>query len=683
MIAQEASQVRKMVGIQTGSQRMALMRVMLGLALCVLIGGMAPTAAAWRANDSTPPQRVYALQTDGIWVSDDAGISWTQAGALPSRPLAIAASQETPGLVFVGTESLGLVRSNDGGASWQPVDTAVLAKGQAASVAVTALAIDPEDEQIVYAATNIWLGTNPAHLIPFGVAVSVDGGRQWLQLSRAQLGDTPLQRLEPVTGQPLSVVTFNSTGSNTVSLKMSPELLGLLQDGDPAVRASAARAIGLIGDLIGDPVALPSRPLAIAVAQGTPGLVFVGTESDGLLRSNDGGASWQPVDTAVLAKGQAASVAVTALAIDPEDEQIVYAATNIWLGTNPAHLIPFGVAVSVDGGRQWLQLSRAQLGDTPLQRLEPVTGQPLSVVTFNSTGSNTVSLKMSPELLGLLQDGDPAVRASAARAIGLIGDAAALPGLMQALADTDALAGQRIAEAIGRIGDRSISADLLTVLGSAPPAERARAALALGLLKSEEAVPGLAALLSAGDPEAQRVAAEALAAIGTPAAMAALMAPLADPQMTSARHAAMGGLEAAGQSAVAPLAAALHDGNAVVRANAAEMLGWLKSADAVAGLARLLSDPDPAVQAQAAWALGEINTGPARLALIPAPILAPVARPVAAAPLIALPGAIAAVPANFGTLAAVAALSVLAMLAMLAIVLIWKGPRPASHLGPA
>ncbi len=413
-----------------------------------------------------PSQRLYARQAAGIWFSDDAGITWSQAGALPSRPLAMAVIERTsspgmPGSVFVGTESRGLLRSDDGGASWQPVESAVLAGGNAAPLAVTALAIDPEDEQIIYAATNIWLGTNPAHLTPLGVAVSVDGGRQWLQLSRAALSDTPVWHLEPVAGQPLSVVTVNSTGSSTVSLKMSPELLGLLQDGDPAVRASAARAIGLIGDLISDSAALPSRPLAMAVAKrtsapGTSGLVFVGTESDGLLRSNDGGASWQPVDSAVLARGYAAPLAVTALAIDPEDEQIVYAATNIWLGTNTAHLTPLGVAVSVDGGRQWLQLNRAELGDTPVQSLEPVAGQPLSVVTVNSTGSSTVSLALSPALLGLLQDGNPAVRASAARAIGLIGDAAALPGLLQALADTDALAGQRIAEAIGRIGDRII-----------------------------------------------------------------------------------------------------------------------------------------------------------------------------------------------------------------------------------
>ena len=217
-------------------------------------------------------------------------------------------------------------------------------------------------------------------------------------------------------------------------------------------------------------------------------------------------------------------------------------------------------------------------------------------------------------------------------------------------------------------------------------------------MKSPEAVPGLVVLLTTGDPAAQRVAAEALAAIGTPSAIAALMAPLADPQMTPARQAAMGGLEAAGRSAVSPLVAALLDDNAVVRANAAEMLGWLKPvddagqrADAVAGLARLLSDPAPTVQAQAAWALREMDTDDARLALISAPIpalhsapiLAPSAvRPVVPAPLVALPAAIAGIPAETWPLATTAGLLIIVLLAVLAVVLLWKGPRPASGLGP-
>ena len=418
--------------------------------------------------------------------------------------------------------------------------------------------------------------------------------------------------------------------------------------------------------------ALTSRPLSMAVASDTPGLVFVGTESVGLLRSNDGAASWQPVESAVLSGGYAVALAVTALAIDPQDEQIIYASANTWLGTSAARLSPLGVAVSVDGGRQWIQMSRAQLRDIPVLRLVPVAGHPLAVVMVTSTAGDVATLTLSAELLDLLKAGSPAVRASAARAIGLIGNSAALPALVQTLADPDALTGQRAAEAIGRIGDRSVSPALLSMLGTAPAAERTWAALALGLLRTEEAVPGLAALLRSDVPGTGSVAATALAAIGTPAAFAALMAPFADQQLTSARHAAMGALEVAGTPAVAPLAAALADKNPVVRANSAEMLGWLKAAGAVADLTPLLSDSNSAVRAQATWALGEIGTEPAHLALNPLPMAAGQGAALPAA----FPGTLARVPPNYWTLVAMAALAVLA-----ASMLVWKPKGPRYRLG--
>ena len=150
----------------------------------------------------------------------------------------------------------------------------------------------------------------------------------------------------------------------------------------------------------------------------------------------------------------------------------------------------------------------------------------------------------------------------------------------------------------------------------------------------------------------------------------------------------MGGLEMAGRSAAGPLIVALLDDNPVVRANAAEMLGWLQPiadlgerASAMDGLARLLTDPAPAVQIQAAWALGEMDTEPARLALNAAPTAPTAVRPVAPAPLVALPGAIADVAADYWPLATVVGLVIIVLLAMLAAVMFWKGPLPTSHLG--
>ena len=651
MVGQWIAQVRKMLGIHTGSRRMNLMQVMLGLALCVLIGGTASTAAASRGNDNTAPQRLYDRQANGIWFSDDAGISWAQAGALPSRPLAMAVAERssspgTPAPVFVGTESLGLLRSDDGGASWQPAirdgfDSEALSRGNAAPLAVTALAIDPENEQIVYAATNIWLGTSSVHLTPLGVAVSVDGGRQWLQLSTALPSDAPVWHLEPVAGQPLSVVTVNNTGSHTVSLKMSPELLGLLQDGDPAVRASAARAIELIGGkaplaaayhldagvpqgggttvsaaldaqptmyryagqpdgttevqrsqdggftwatvgMIPELVAqlavnpandtvvfartgaslwrsensgvswapvdsLPGRPLALAFAgsSGPSGLVYAGTDTQGLYSSLDSGTTWQAAGGSLSQLG-AGSLAVTAITVNPGDQNVVYAAATFTMSTPEGqHKLQY-LFISVDDGRRWFEMTPMPPADQMITQLNPISGASLAVLYGTPFGNSIANLEVSPALIGGLDNADAGIRAATARALGLYHDPALLPVLMNHLHDSDSLAGDQVARAIGMIGDRSASADLLNLLVTAPAVERTRAALALGLLKSEEAVPGLAALLSTGDPQAQRVAAEALAAIGTPSAMRTLVAPLADLQMTSARHAAMGGLETAG-----------------------------------------------------------------------------------------------------------------------------------------
>ena len=360
---------------------------------------------------------------------------------------------------------------------------------------------------------------------------------------------------------------------------------------------------------------LPSRPLSLLVGDKTRGLLMVGTESAGLWVSRDLGATWQAVEDAALAEGGAAPLAITALAVEGEHTDVLYAATAIWLGTSHARLTPIGVYASVDGGRRWLALERLALNDAPVSELKPVAGRPLAVSAASGASSRVAAMKLSPELLALLAGEDAGLRASAARAIGLIGDAAALPALLARLNDSDALAGDAAATAIGQLGDRSAIPVLLETLAATAPTVSGRAAAALGMLKAPEAVPALANLLMAGDPGVARRAAEALAAIGTTDALSALVAPLADASMTSARHAALSGLEQAGPQAIPTLSAALDDERAAVRANAAEMLGWLRAGSATPALIQALTDDDPVVRSQAAWALGEVATPAAREAL--------------------------------------------------------------------
>jgi HEAT repeat protein len=584
MVAKKTSQVRKMFGIHTGSRQTALMRVMFCLALCALIGGLAPLAAA-APRDTGVPQRADTVAS----------------AALDAQPVTYRYTSRTNGTTQVQ-------RSIDGGSTWS--------NGGVVPEPVLQLAPSPVNDTVVFART----GTDLWH--------SETGGASWARVA-----------------------------------------------------------------------SLPGRPLALAMTghSDPSGLIFLGTDTKGLYTSMDGGETWQVAGGRMSPVG-AGALAISALAVSPGDEQVVYAASTFSMATPQGLHSLQRVFITVDDGRRWFEMTPAPRVDQPITQLTPLVGPLLAVLVPSQFGTQLVSLEVGPGFAAGLYDPDPGMRAATARALGFSHDPALLPILLTHLRDPDLLAGDQVAQAIGRLDNAAAVPLLISALSDADGATRARAATALGLLHAEEAIPQLSTMLRNDGPSASRYAAEALAAIGTPAAMAALTAPLADQGMTPARYAAMGALETAGQPAVTAVAAALNDSSAVVRANAAEMLGWLKPvedtpqrAGAVADLTGLLSDPDPAVQAQAAWALGEMGTEPARLALLPAPnipapnpapILVPLAaRPVALAPLAALPDALADVRADNWALAAT--LLVLVLLAMLTIALTWRRPRPTPHLGHA
>jgi HEAT repeat protein len=415
---------------------------------------------------------------------------------------------------------------------------------------------------------------------------SDDGGATWHEVSALPV---PVEQL------------VAAAGNEQVIYARTPDSIWLSEDAGATWSRTAS---------------LPSRPDVLAVAGEQSGTVYVGTESMGLFRSNNRGESWQNLDSPAFAAAGTAPLDVTALAINPEDQQIVYAATGFWLGTNPARYNPLGLFVSVDGGSHWFEMSRAALGSSPVEKIEPIAGNPLAAVTVDTTGEHRTQMGLSDKLLASLNDPDPGVRAAAARVIGLTGDAKAAPALLDHMrTDTNIVAGAQMADALGRLGDRAVIPALMDTLSSGDEALQSRAAHALGLLGATQAVPLLAETLDTGAPMAQRSAAEALAVLGTPDAIAALETPLSSAAMTSARNAAMIGLEAAGNKSVGTLTQALQSANPTLRANAAEMLGWIKAPSATPELSQALSDSSVAVRQQAAWALGEIDTPDSRQAV--------------------------------------------------------------------
>lgn len=330
---------------------------------------------------------------------------------------------------------------------------------------------------------------------------------------------------------------------------------------------------------------VPSTVTALAPANHNPSLVYVGTQSSGALRSFDGGDTWQTIDEG-LGMTPGVALEISALAVDAQNDNIVYAATGYWLGSTAMHFSPVAIVASTSGGSTWLPLAQLPLNSQRIVTLASAPGQPLTVVASDAQGTATTYQADANTLTALVASTEALVaqRAAAAYALGLLGDRSATPTLIVAAQSPDGQLAYRAAEA-------------------------------LGALKAEEAVPTLHSILLAEDSPAPAAAANALAAIGTPEAMQALVAALGGDDLTAARHVAMGAFEQLGSQAVPTLVQATAEGSPATQRSAVEMLGWIADPAATPSLVVALQSTDELVRAQASWALGEIGSPAAQEAL--------------------------------------------------------------------
>lgn len=111
---------------------------------------------------------------------------------------------------------------------------------------------------------------------------------------------------------------------------------------------------------------LPDAPMALA-ANGTEGQqVYLGTVSQGLYRSLDGGTTWERVKDGLP---DSPGLTVTALAADPANQAQssgVYTALGVTVGTTSLQTTPLGIYRSTDQGTTW---ARIDDGKAPLNGL--------------------------------------------------------------------------------------------------------------------------------------------------------------------------------------------------------------------------------------------------------------------------------------------------------------------------
>lgn len=265
------------------------------------LGG--PALAAWRTVPGRPLQ-LYALTGSStarqLYRSDDAGNTWLSIGPAPGqtdRPamLVLPGLAANPDLIVLTTGSR-VQRSSDGGATWAPGGPwlAIAApEGAAENVPVSLLLGEASAPDRLYA-----LAADGAFW------QSESGGLSW----------------QPAAVQAVSALAIAPYFGIRIWAATAGGLAFSGDNGDtwatlPLPGTAARGALGRRG----------GRIVALRSDTRVPDTLYAALEGGAVYRSDDGGMQWN-------ALGVPGAGAVTALALDPETRELLYAATDdgVW-----------------------------------------------------------------------------------------------------------------------------------------------------------------------------------------------------------------------------------------------------------------------------------------------------------------------------------------------------------------
>lgn len=281
------------------------------------------------AIDSQNPSIVYAGTGDdecgfaSISKSVDGGTSWVESWrASYDCVYAIVIDPQTPGTVYAGSGESGVLKTTDGGSTWNVISSGLPGTPHigAGAPTVTALAIDPRNTRTLFA------GVTTAALYDYvtgtfapGIFKSTDGGANWVGAS---------------TGIP----AFYRYGPILTALAVDPQTPSTVYAGMTLYNAAGGGLWKTIDGGANWRNIFPANVYAVAINPQSPSMIYAGIDS-GLARSVDAGEHWTMIPPG---PGR-----VSVLALDPQDPNTVYAGGAG--GLFAISLAPVLLSVSGDG----------------------------------------------------------------------------------------------------------------------------------------------------------------------------------------------------------------------------------------------------------------------------------------------------------------------------------------------